>query len=221
MPTIKPTKPMIQKYKTYGTYHSYSLPLPTTTPRVPSLLTNHFWVLVAFVTACVVYWSATRVVDAVLPFSVWGFLGGVKEAQSRKVDVELFVMAKCPDAVFCEGVFANVLLEVSSITHFTTHYIASRNTASSTGLTCKHGPSECQGTLQQLCMRHLHPDPKIWFNYILCTNRDYRAIPDRERAEGCARAVGVEFEELVGCVESMGKELAWKDVEVGRERGVS
>ncbi|KAL2918255.1 hypothetical protein HK105_202182 [Polyrhizophydium stewartii] len=91
------------------------------------------------------------------------------------VPVTLFVMSKCPDAVFCEGVFADVLQQVGPATNLTTEYIA--RALGSGRVQCLHGPSECIGNTQQLCARAMFPDPAQWFGFIRCQNRAWRSIP--------------------------------------------
>ncbi|KAI8811542.1 hypothetical protein BJ742DRAFT_120400 [Cladochytrium replicatum] len=99
------------------------------------------------------------------------------------VSLELFVMSKCPDAVFCENFFASeVLPQVSGIVSLKTRYIASASPTSPIGAICLHGPSECEGNVQQLCVQKYFPDPDIWFKFILCQNRQFRSIPSQTLA---------------------------------------
>ncbi|KAJ3013251.1 hypothetical protein HKX48_005854 [Thoreauomyces humboldtii] len=121
-----------------------------------------------------------------------------------KVSVDLFVMSKCPDAVYCEGVFANVLARVGEITDLKTHYIAALNETAQYGTQCKHGPDESR-----------------WFNFVLCTNRDFRS-GDAARDVACARSVHVDYDvDVAPCLASArARELAVTDARVGISRGI-
>ncbi|KAG0214207.1 hypothetical protein BGX33_002341 [Mortierella sp. NVP41] len=112
--------------------------------------------------------------------------------EKSPVDITLFVMSRCPDAMKCESTFSQVfeteglpeinpaLSYIGSIerTENTTTVVDS--TTSSTALTttttsvvkvnCKHGPLECAGNTQQLCFREYFPDHKIWVPFVTTMN---------------------------------------------------
>ncbi|TPX59616.1 hypothetical protein PhCBS80983_g02356 [Powellomyces hirtus] len=139
-------------------------------------------------------------------------------AGGKRVPVELFVMSKCPDAVYCESIFAGVLAKVGPITALSTHYIATPDKHSPDGATCKHGVSECIGNIQQLCMRHEHPSS--WFGYVACVNTDNDAIPSREQAVACAESLDASYPEK--CVTGQrGATLLRKDAEYVQGKGVT
>ncbi|KAJ3146457.1 hypothetical protein HDU86_008509 [Geranomyces michiganensis] len=131
-----------------------------------------------------------------------------------RVSVDLFVMSKCPDAKYCEGVFAGVLGNVANITSLKTHYIVSPS------LTCMHGDSECAGNIQQLCVRHHHPSPSHWFSFILCSNSKQSQIPDDPAT--CAKTAGFEWSAAVQeCAESkMGQKLLARDAKIAWQKGI-
>ncbi|KAG0241379.1 hypothetical protein BGX31_001167 [Mortierella sp. GBA43] len=100
------------------------------------------------------------------------------------VDVTLFVMSKCPDAMKCESVLSKVfqtdglpavdplLSFIGSVERTTTPSFTSggitRNTA--TTVTCKHGPLECAGNTQQLCFKKYFPDHRVWVPFVITMN---------------------------------------------------
>ncbi|ORY95539.1 hypothetical protein BCR43DRAFT_493146 [Syncephalastrum racemosum] len=128
----------------------------------------------------------------------------IQTDNSIAVPVELFVMSKCPDAVHCENVFAKVLDKVDmNRVQLDVNYIAQPDPDQSLGFKCKHGESECLGNVQELCFRHLHPDPRIWYSFILCMNEHYGAIgKGNGLAESCAKRLGVTYEPVEDCAAS-------------------
>ncbi|KAF8929760.1 hypothetical protein EDD21DRAFT_374369 [Dissophora ornata] len=111
------------------------------------------------------------------------------------VDVTLFVMSRCPDAMKCEYVFSQVfqtenlppvkpLLSYIGSIHRTTiatpsspHADAATgaltfttSTTTTTSVTCKHGPLECAGNIQQLCFKKYFPDHKVWVPFVVTMN---------------------------------------------------
>ncbi|KAF9434682.1 hypothetical protein BGZ76_007630, partial [Entomortierella beljakovae] len=111
------------------------------------------------------------------------------------VDVTLFVMSRCPDAVKCEGVFSEVfssqslppvnpalsfigLIENSTIESVssihidesTGSFISTKSITKKTTVTCKHGPLECAGNTQQLCFKEYFPDHKVWIPFVVTMN---------------------------------------------------
>ncbi|KAJ3137679.1 hypothetical protein HDU90_001629 [Geranomyces variabilis] len=131
-----------------------------------------------------------------------------------KVDIDLFVMSKCPDAKYCEGVFAGVLGNVANITTLKTQYIVSPS------MTCMHGDGECTGNVQQLCVRHYHPSPSRWLSFILCSNRDQAGIPDDPAA--CAKIAGFKWSgDVQECAEGkLGQQLLARDAKIAWRKGI-
>ncbi|KAF9583165.1 hypothetical protein BGW38_010117 [Lunasporangiospora selenospora] len=116
------------------------------------------------------------------------------------VDVTLFVMSRCPDAMKCERTFGEVFkaedlppvnLELSYIgaidqtTTYQTRFdsgvqkgdlvsTSSSLTSQATTVTtvsCKHGPEECAGNTQQLCFKKYFPDHHVWFSFVAAMNQ--------------------------------------------------
>ncbi|KAI1305559.1 hypothetical protein EDD11_004944 [Mortierella claussenii] len=109
------------------------------------------------------------------------------------VDVTLFVMSRCPDAVKCEGVFSKVFqAENLPTVNPSLSFIGSINRSSKTSfstsedgttVTCKHGPLECAGNTQQLCFKKYFPDHEIWVPFVVAMNSlAFHRIGDPEYA---------------------------------------
>lgn len=104
-----------------------------------------------------------------------------EDVPTELVQVEFFVMSRCPDAAFCEKLFLPYLLQLSSIVNFTISFIASKS--STNEFQCMHGESECLGNKQQLCIQKMY-SPTIFLNYLLCQSAEITRIPDN--GEECA-----------------------------------
>lgn len=111
------------------------------------------------------------------------------------VRVDFFVMSKCPDARKCELLFTSSLLELSSIINFTISYIAYEKSGNEIG--CMHGPSECLGNKQQLCVQNMCSQTTL-LKFLQCQSKSLENIPDN--GEPCAR-------------EASDNQLKWSDVE--------
>ena len=62
------------------------------------------------------------------------------------------------------------------------------------GISCMHGPEECAGNVQQLCVNKYAPF-KNWWEFVICQNyqgREY--IGEPEVALKCANAAGIDWE---------------------------
>ncbi|SPO41718.1 uncharacterized protein PSFLO_07200 [Pseudozyma flocculosa] len=103
---------------------------------------------------------------------------------TRRVNVTLGVMSRCPDALACEATFDKALDRVNTKVHLEMAYIGTLNSSATYGVDCKHGDSECAANIQQLCLQHAL-DPKHapdrwdlspsaaqrkWWNFIQCQN---------------------------------------------------
>jgi len=113
-----------------------------------------------------------------------------------RVPVTLGVMSQCPDAMLCEAVFDQVLKRVMDIVDLNLTYVARLNSsAPDFGVECMHGPDECAGSVQQLCVAK-YTNPREWWSFVRCQNyqgRDQVGTP--EVALKCARAVGIDWVE--------------------------
>jgi hypothetical protein len=62
------------------------------------------------------------------------------------------------------------------------------------GVTCKHGPLECAGNVQQLCV-NLYEPLSVWWEFVQCQNYEgIKKIGTPELALQCARAIGLDWE---------------------------
>ncbi|KAF7352795.1 hypothetical protein MVEN_01246300 [Mycena venus] len=112
--------------------------------------------------------------------------------EAIRVPVELGVMSRCPDALVCESVFDQVLKEVGrQKMDLSLIYVAKLNsTDTEFGVTCMHGPMECAGNVQQLCVSK-YASPNAWWEFVQCQNSHGRyqvGIP--ELTLQCARNMG-------------------------------
>lgn len=115
------------------------------------------------------------------------------------VPLEAHIMSKCPDARDClKELVLPAMMRVNNKVNFTLSYIG-KPTDSNDGIACKHGPDECMGNIIQLCAAHHYPDPKTYLGFVMCLERDYKLIPQRELIEDCALEHAVDFELLNDC----------------------
>lgn len=62
------------------------------------------------------------------------------------------------------------------------------------GVTCMHGPGECAGNVQQLCVQKYKP-LQTWWEFVMCQNYQSRdRIGNADVALKCARASGIDWE---------------------------
>jgi len=129
----------------------------------------------------------------------------------KKVDVDLFVMSKCPDAVYCESHIAPLLDELKYSINLQMHYIGFKQEDGS--WKCKHGDEECAGDLQQLCVQQYSKDYNRYnwlFNFILCNNKEgLDQTGTFATATKCLKETGVPFVEgtqMVACMYSPGRQ---------------
>jgi len=121
-----------------------------------------------------------------------------RETSSRKdaIAVEFFVMAKCPDAKFCEETFLPVLEDLAQLVTVNFTYIADSSKTQENGqqpVQCMHGPAECVGDQQRLCAQTaLTSRSGAGLRFALC--QDAGTIPENGKA--CAASAGFEAKEL-------------------------
>jgi len=120
----------------------------------------------------------------------------VPTVDAPPVQVDLFVMSKCPDASFCENVFSTVVKQVGSIMDLKVNYIAKGSP-----LQCMHGNSECIGNTQQLCVADLYPKNSTfgytWFNFMLCQDETLSNIPNN--GQTCASRLNLNWSSINQC----------------------
>jgi len=119
---------------------------------------------------------------------------------NERVQVEFFVMSKCPDAALCEKVFLPSLIGLSSIVNFTLSFIAQQPMANQ--FYCPHGLSECEGNKQQLCIQNMY-SPSVLIKYLLCQSAEFWSIP--YNGQSCAQQTSegiINWSNVDACVRS-------------------
>eukprot|EP01013_Petalomonas_cantuscygni_P041957 TRINITY_DN75276_c0_g1_i1.p1 TRINITY_DN75276_c0_g1~~TRINITY_DN75276_c0_g1_i1.p1 ORF type:complete len:236 (+),score=21.57 TRINITY_DN75276_c0_g1_i1:135-842(+) len=71
-------------------------------------------------------------------------------AAAGRPRVSLYVMSRCPDAANCETVLFEAINSVRNVSDLELIYIGNEN---SSGPQCLHGPEECIGNMEQLCVQ--------------------------------------------------------------------
>ncbi|EPQ59906.1 hypothetical protein GLOTRDRAFT_24398, partial [Gloeophyllum trabeum ATCC 11539] len=137
-----------------------------------------------------------------------------------KVPVTLGVMSRCPDALLCESVFDRVVTVVPDKIDFNLSYLGKLNDSEPDfGVTCMHGPDECAGNIQQLCVAKYQPLAK-WWQFVQCNNYQGRPqIGKPEVALKCAKAAKIEWEgsDIAGCAGSDASGKAEEGIELLRQ----
>jgi hypothetical protein len=145
-----------------------------------------------------------------------------------KVPVTLGVMSQCPDALLCEALFDQVLKakQIRDKVDLSLLYIAKYD---EDDITCLHGPQECAGNIQQLCVKK-YTDASQWWDFVQCQNFQGRAqIGSLETARKCAGTAQFDWE-LSGVGECAGLdgsgtvpeglELLAKSAKAAKELGI-
>ncbi|KAI0080899.1 hypothetical protein K474DRAFT_1657417 [Panus rudis PR-1116 ss-1] len=115
--------------------------------------------------------------------------------EAVKVPVVLGVMSQCPDAILCESVFDEVLKHTSDKIDLSLTFIGKLNASEPIyGVTCKHGPSECAGNVQELCALKYEPT-FTWWNFVQCNNAHGRyEVGTPAVTLECAKEAGIDWE---------------------------
>ncbi|KAF9057588.1 hypothetical protein BJ165DRAFT_1334930 [Panaeolus papilionaceus] len=113
----------------------------------------------------------------------------------NKVPVQLGVMSRCPDALLCETTFNRVLERVQDKVDLSLVYVGRiDSTQPDFGVWCMHGPEECAGNVQQLCV-HKHTPFKKWWEFVQCQNYEGRyKVGEPDVAFKCAKVAGIDWE---------------------------
>ncbi|KAF8919939.1 hypothetical protein CPB85DRAFT_1429416 [Mucidula mucida] len=121
-------------------------------------------------------------------------------------------MSRCPDALVCETVFDSVLAKVADKVDLSLVFLAKLNTSDvDFGVTCKHGPEECAGNVQQLCVAAYSSFTQFW-QFVQCNNYHGRwEIGNPDVAFSCAHASGIEWDGPVA--DCAGKDASGKTAE--------
>jgi hypothetical protein len=118
-------------------------------------------------------------------------------------------MSKCPDAMKCELLFSPSLIKLSSIINFNLSFIASEPRLNE--FRCMHGPDECIGNKQQLCVQNMYSHI-TFIKFLQCQTNKMYTIP--RNGEACARENFINWTDLESCVTSnKGNQLFRKSLE--------
>ncbi|KAK6495399.1 hypothetical protein TWF481_003422 [Arthrobotrys musiformis] len=166
----------------------------------------------------------------VLANSAPGLEKPLQTLDTRKppVEVEMFIMSKCPDARDCvRDLVLPVMAQLydSGIINLRPTYIGKPDD-SNAGMACMHGPDECLGDILELCAYELYKDsPQRWLGFINCMGQKYQNIPQDEYVSDCALEYGIDFDQLERCAasedENRGMELLRTSARRAIDRGIS
>jgi len=105
--------------------------------------------------------------------------------------------------------------------NITLSYITTPVSSSERHLTCKHGETECQGNIQQLCFKKYYPVQRDWFAFVNCQNFNSKIIGTDAGIESCAKALRKDPEPVEKCARSSeGRELFLENALATRKAGI-
>ncbi|KAF4619163.1 hypothetical protein D9613_005088 [Agrocybe pediades] len=163
--------------------------------------------------------SSCTVLATHLPLSIYSSQSRLN-VEDSKVPVQLGVMSQCPDALLCESVFDQVLQKVSNKVDLSLVYVANiDDNQPDFGVRCMHGPQECAGNVQQLCVKK-HEPFENWWAFVQCHNFQGREKIGRpDVALKCARAAGIDWENsgAAACIGLDGEAKAKEGVNLLKE----
>ncbi|MEW5301913.1 MAG: hypothetical protein WDW36_004737 [Sanguina aurantia] len=118
-------------------------------------------------------------------------------------------MSKCPFAIESESQISKVLKQVGDLMSLSIDYVGNPNGKAPT---CKHGPSECQGNIQQLCLAQYAASDRQLLDFVLCQNAQRDDIGSQALARSCAvAAAGITDEETLASLTD-----CWSSYQGGR-----
>lgn len=125
-----------------------------------------------------------------------------EKATGQKVQLEFFIMSKCPFGVKVMQAITPVLEKMGDNVDLKVDYIGREKDGE---LTSMHGDPEVKGNILQLCARETGSF-EAWLSFVKCQNEDWRKIP--EGWEKCAEAAKLDAAKVKTCFEGdKGKEL--------------
>ena len=124
-------------------------------------------------------------------------------------------MSKCPDARKCETLFAPSLIKLSPIINFTVSFIAYETQPNQ--IECMHGPDECAGNKQQLCVQSMCSQTTL-LKFLQCQSRQLGNIPNNgEQRVKEASDGSLKWSDVDACVKSdKANELFRKSLQITR-----
>ncbi|MBR57476.1 MAG: hypothetical protein CMH54_05380 [Myxococcales bacterium] len=135
----------------------------------------------------------------------------------EKVKLEFYVMSQCPFGTQVEAAIDPVLDKMGANIDFHLEFIGNKDPNQETGYNAMHGQSEVKGNIWQLCaINHYAADFK-YMDFILCQNKNMRAIPTN--GESCAQEVGLDVAKMKACAEGQeGKDLFGASLEKAQSK---
>lgn len=120
----------------------------------------------------------------------------------ERVEMDFYVMSKCPYGIQVENGIAPVLEEMGDNINFNLNFIARENADGS--FTSLHGQTEVDGDIVQLCA--IKYEPKKYMDMVVCMNKESGSIP--QNWENCSKENGLDVEKIRNCYEGdEGKQL--------------
>jgi len=124
------------------------------------------------------------------------------ESVGQKVQLEFFIMAKCPFGVKVMQAITPVIEKMGGAVDLKVNYIGREKDGE---LTSMHGDAEVKSDILELCAREVG-DFDTWLAFMKCVNEDWRKLP--EGWEKCASTAKIDTAKLKTCSEGeKGKEL--------------
>ena len=159
--------------------------------------------------------------------------GGNEKRQ--RVQLEVHIMSKCPDARGCMKDLVFPALEklgseivdfkISFIGKYVSIYIFclkyskvaklwhNRTTPGNGSVACMHSPGECLGNMVHLCGAKLYPyshagekETTTFIPFSQCLIHDYQKLPDQAFIEDCVKEGGADFQKINECLSDQGFE---------------
>jgi len=125
-------------------------------------------------------------------------------AAASPVRVDFYVMSKCPDAKFCENLWGPALSPLSSIITADMNYFGEDNGGGA--FNCMHGASECEGNVQQLCVKNMTSPSLKWMDFAICQSSTQGSIP--HNAKDCAKQLQLDYDVIDHCATGpLGRQL--------------
>lgn len=119
------------------------------------------------------------------------------------------------DAAACENAFVPALKKLGDGAKVTFHYIGSGKDGN---FNCMHGPAECAGDIQQLCVQ-AHGSRDQLLDFVVCQDNSQMDIPGN--GQTCATRAGLDWSAIDACVKGAeGSDLMTASLASSTEKGI-
>jgi len=140
--------------------------------------------------------------------------GDTAPVKAASVNVDMYIMSKCPYGVQVVDGFAPVLKTLGPDVALNLHYIGTEDDSGK--LVSMHGEEEVAGDKIQLCAAKVAPQKHMAM--LECMNRNWQKIP--AGWEDCAKSAGIDAKALGACVDGdEGKKLLSESFAKAKEAG--